>query len=224
MAAKLSSYGPRASKRHLQSLTMRALPSFVLSKLARPVARMSSSSSGAAKLWGGRFTGKTDPLMERAFSRLSLRSWHCKKPLTSVYPRQIADFNNSMPFDKRMWAADITGSQKYAAALAKCGIISAAERDALVSGLEKVCNITLSGLVPCTPFPCCSCSVSVSASVGGRSGQSGPPEHSRSRHRTKTFTRRTSDALASLSVPLLASCTRDAGKRGRLAGAISLDV
>ena len=33
------------------------------------------------KLWGGRFTGATDPLMER--------------------------FNESLPFDKRMWAEDI---------------------------------------------------------------------------------------------------------------------
>ncbi len=33
------------------------------------------------KLWGGRFTGKTDPLMEK--------------------------FNESLPFDKRMWAEDI---------------------------------------------------------------------------------------------------------------------
>ena len=57
-----------------------------------------------------------------------------------------------MPFDKRMWAADITGSQKYAAALAKCGIISAAERDALVSGLEKVRGITLSELVSVYSF------------------------------------------------------------------------
>ena len=33
------------------------------------------------KLWGGRFTGKTDPLMEK--------------------------FNESLPFDKRMWKEDI---------------------------------------------------------------------------------------------------------------------
>lgn len=33
------------------------------------------------KLWGGRFTGKTDPLMEK--------------------------FNESLPFDRRMWAEDI---------------------------------------------------------------------------------------------------------------------
>ncbi len=33
------------------------------------------------KLWGGRFTGATDPLMEK--------------------------FNESLPFDKRMWREDI---------------------------------------------------------------------------------------------------------------------
>jgi hypothetical protein len=38
-------------------------------------------ASGAKKLWGGRFTGKTDPLMEK--------------------------FNESLPFDKRMWEEDI---------------------------------------------------------------------------------------------------------------------
>jgi hypothetical protein len=42
----------------------------------------SASGSGSEKkLWGGRFTGKTDPLMEK--------------------------FNESLPFDKRMWAEDI---------------------------------------------------------------------------------------------------------------------
>jgi len=40
-----------------------------------------SSASGEKKLWGGRFTGKTDPLMEK--------------------------FNESLPFDKRMWAEDL---------------------------------------------------------------------------------------------------------------------
>lgn len=35
----------------------------------------------AKKLWGGRFTGATDPLMEK--------------------------FNESLPFDRRMWAEDI---------------------------------------------------------------------------------------------------------------------
>ncbi|KAJ3152623.1 hypothetical protein HDU89_001316 [Geranomyces variabilis] len=65
-----------------------------------------------ASLWGGRFTGKNDPLMQ--------------------------SFNESLRFDRRMWKADIVGSQAYAAALARAGILTAAERDTLVSGLDKV--------------------------------------------------------------------------------------
>ncbi|KAJ9522528.1 hypothetical protein QJQ45_008364 [Haematococcus lacustris] len=64
------------------------------------------------KLWGGRFTGKTDPLMEK--------------------------FNESLPFDKRMWAEDIQGSQAYAKALARVGILTAEEADTLVKGLSTV--------------------------------------------------------------------------------------
>lgn len=40
-----------------------------------------TEEASTKKLWGGRFTGKTDPLMEK--------------------------FNESLPFDKRMWAEDI---------------------------------------------------------------------------------------------------------------------
>lgn len=47
-------------------------------------------------------------------------------------------FNASLQFDRRMWQADITGSQAYAKALEKVGILTAAERDQLVEGLEKV--------------------------------------------------------------------------------------
>ncbi len=42
------------------------------------------------KLWGGRFTGKTDPLMEK--------------------------FNESLPFDKRLWAEDIRVRPRHVAA------------------------------------------------------------------------------------------------------------
>ncbi|TPX32277.1 argininosuccinate lyase [Synchytrium microbalum] len=63
-------------------------------------------------LWGGRFTGKTDPLMEA--------------------------FNASFSFDQRMWSADIRGSQAYAKALSLNHIITPSERDALVSGLDQV--------------------------------------------------------------------------------------
>jgi argininosuccinate lyase len=70
------------------------------------------AASEPKKLWGGRFTGKTDPLMEK--------------------------FNESLPFDKRMWAEDIRGSQAYAKALAKCGILTQQEGNTLVEGLSKI--------------------------------------------------------------------------------------
>ncbi len=63
-------------------------------------------------LWGGRFSGKTDPIMVK--------------------------FNNSIGFDKRMWKEDIEGSQAYAKALAKTGILSHEESEQLISGLNTV--------------------------------------------------------------------------------------
>ncbi|MBX3049880.1 MAG: argininosuccinate lyase [Caldilineaceae bacterium] len=68
----------------------------------------------STKLWGGRFTGANDPLMEA--------------------------FNASISFDKRMWRADITGSQAYARALAHSGIITGDEAETLVAGLEQVAD------------------------------------------------------------------------------------
>ena len=66
----------------------------------------------STKLWGGRFTGATDPLMEQ--------------------------FNASLSFDQRLWQADIQGSQAYARALARAGILTTAEADQIVNGLEQV--------------------------------------------------------------------------------------
>jgi hypothetical protein len=68
---------------------------------------------GGAKLWGGRFTGKTDPLMEK--------------------------FNNSIGFDQRFWRVDIRGSIEYAKALARAGILSKDEAAAIEGGLLQVC-------------------------------------------------------------------------------------
>ncbi|ORX99646.1 argininosuccinate lyase [Basidiobolus meristosporus CBS 931.73] len=65
-----------------------------------------------SKLWGGRFSGATDPLMEK--------------------------FNASIHFDKLMYAADIQGSQAYAKALALTGIITQEESEQLVQGLAQV--------------------------------------------------------------------------------------
>jgi argininosuccinate lyase len=60
-------------------------------------------------LWGGRFEGETDALV-----------WK---------------FNQSLPFDRRLWREDITGSIAHAKMLAKQGIISDDEGKTLVEGL-----------------------------------------------------------------------------------------
>ncbi|KAF3936697.1 hypothetical protein ABW19_dt0200571 [Dactylella cylindrospora] len=70
------------------------------------------SAPAKLKLWGGRFTGKTDPLMQM--------------------------YNESLTYDKRMYAQDITGSQAYAKGIHLAGIITESERDSIISGLEQV--------------------------------------------------------------------------------------
>jgi hypothetical protein len=63
-------------------------------------------SRGGLFAAGGRFVGGTDELMQK--------------------------FNDSLPFDRRLWHADITGSKAYANALARSGIITtgaAAQRE-----------------------------------------------------------------------------------------------
>lgn len=64
------------------------------------------------KLWGGRFTGKTDPIMEK--------------------------FNNSLKFDKIMWREDLAGSMRYAEALKECGILTQQEQIDICNGLSLV--------------------------------------------------------------------------------------
>ncbi|KAK2467002.1 hypothetical protein APHAL10511_001260 [Amanita phalloides] len=64
------------------------------------------------KLWGGRFTGQTDPLMHA--------------------------FNQSLKYDRRMHAADIKGSIAYAKALARVGILTDEEKDKIILGLSQV--------------------------------------------------------------------------------------
>jgi len=64
------------------------------------------------KLWGGRFTGETDPLMDT--------------------------FQESIGFDQCMWRVDLDGSQAYARALGKAGMLAADEVATIVDGLERV--------------------------------------------------------------------------------------
>ena len=61
-------------------------------------------------LWGGRFAGDTDPRM--------------------------ALFNASLPFDWRLWDADITGSMAWARAIARAGLLTGQERDLIIDGLR----------------------------------------------------------------------------------------
>lgn len=65
-----------------------------------------------SQLWGGRFSGQTDPLMRK--------------------------FNDSIYFDVRLWEADLDGSMAYAKALARAGIITQEEADLLQDGLDQV--------------------------------------------------------------------------------------
>ncbi|MCG9968633.1 argininosuccinate lyase [Pelotomaculum terephthalicicum JT] len=65
-----------------------------------------------SKLWGGRFQKETDRLVE--------------------------DFHSSISFDKRLYKYDIKGSIAHARMLGKTGIISQAESEELVRGLEAV--------------------------------------------------------------------------------------
>ncbi len=74
---------------------------------------MKDNGDKAAKdLWGGHFASGPAPLMEQ--------------------------INASVDFDKRLWAHDIAGSIAHARMLAATGIISVAERDAILAGLERI--------------------------------------------------------------------------------------
>ena len=64
------------------------------------------------KLWDGRFTEATDAVVER--------------------------FNASVNFDKRLYRQDIAGSIAHARMLMKVGVLTAAEADSIVHGLEEI--------------------------------------------------------------------------------------
>lgn len=73
---------------------------------------MSSNAPAETKLWGGRFTGATDPLMEL--------------------------YNASLPYDKKMYAADLEGTRVYTSALQKLGLLTAAELSEIHRGLKEI--------------------------------------------------------------------------------------
>jgi argininosuccinate lyase len=66
------------------------------------------------KLWGGRFETGPSEVFER--------------------------FSSSLHFDRRLFDADIRGSQAFARALERVGILSAGEREQLVAAFERIRN------------------------------------------------------------------------------------
>ena len=75
-----------------------------------------------AKMWAGRTDGAVEKIAD--------------------------DFNSSIPFDCRMYRQDITGSMAHAAMLARQGIITDGDADALIDGLEEILTDIESGKLP----------------------------------------------------------------------------
>ncbi|XP_006889715.1 PREDICTED: argininosuccinate lyase-like isoform X3 [Elephantulus edwardii] len=69
-------------------------------------------ASESGKLWGGRFVGSVDPIMEK--------------------------FNASIAYDRNLWEVDIQGSKAYSKGLQKAGFLTTAEMDQILRGLDKV--------------------------------------------------------------------------------------
>ncbi len=74
------------------------------------------------KLWGGRFTKETNELVNA--------------------------FNASLPFDRRFYKQDIRGSKAHVTMLAKQGILTNAERDVILEGLDGILKDIDSGALP----------------------------------------------------------------------------
>lgn len=77
-----------------------------------------------AQLWGGRFTHQTDKL--------------------------AYDFNASISFDRRLYRQDIRGSIAHVKMLAKQGVLTDAERDQIVDGLNGILADVESGKLDIT--------------------------------------------------------------------------
>ncbi len=71
---------------------------------------------------------------------------------TEAETAQLADdFNSSIAFDSRMYKEDITGSMAHAAMLGAKGIISQAEADTLITGLETILDDLRNGALQIDP-------------------------------------------------------------------------
>ncbi|MEW6173886.1 MAG: argininosuccinate lyase, partial [Bacillota bacterium] len=75
-------------------------------------------------LWGGRFQKETD--------------------------QRVRDFQDSLSFDSRLWPYDIQASMAHARMLVRTGVLSSAEGDMILKGLEKIYEEFLAGKVTLT--------------------------------------------------------------------------
>lgn len=73
---------------------------------------MSENVLNTSKLWGGRFTGATDPLMDL--------------------------YNASLPYDKKMYHVDLKGTKVYTSGLNKLGLITSEELSKIHEGLSAI--------------------------------------------------------------------------------------
>ena len=73
-----------------------------------------SKKEQPVRLWGGRFTGASDPLMDQ--------------------------YNESLGFDRAFYAQDIKGSIAYARANVETGILTQEEFETIEKGLGEVFN------------------------------------------------------------------------------------
>ncbi|KAM9846492.1 argininosuccinate lyase [Aulostomus maculatus] len=70
------------------------------------------ANTEGSKLWGGRFVGDIDPIMEK--------------------------FNASISYDQRMWDADIRGSKAYVKALEKAMLVTSDEMNQILQGMDQI--------------------------------------------------------------------------------------
>uniref|UniRef100_A0A8C2RMI4 Argininosuccinate lyase n=1 Tax=Capra hircus TaxID=9925 RepID=A0A8C2RMI4_CAPHI len=82
-------------------------------------------ASESGKLWGGRFVGAVDPIMEK--------------------------FNSSITYDRHLWEADVQGSKAYSRGLEKAGLLTKAEMDQILHGLDKVAEEWAQGTFKLNP-------------------------------------------------------------------------
>ena len=73
---------------------------------------MSENVLNTSKVWGGRFTGATDPLMDL--------------------------YNASLPYDKKMYHVDLKGTKVYTSGLNKLGLITSEELSKIHEGLSAI--------------------------------------------------------------------------------------